>query len=405
MSYRPCSSMDRITGFGPVDRGSNPRRVIKRMKTESKKLLAATFTLVGTVIGAGILGLPYVFSQSGFFIGLFWLLFLGIILLYVNLALGEITLRTRKIHQLPGYAETYLGKKGKNFVLTAFGFAAYSAMLAYLIGEGQSLSQLFTGGLNYAIYFGIGFWILMTFMLHEGLRGLRKIETIGVLGIILIILVLFGYYFPQINANNFNYMNPEKSFLPFGVVLFALLGFTAIPEMRRILKNKEHLMKKSIYYGKFIPVVLYILFAFTFVGILGLDVPQVATLAFGRLITILGIFTMMTSYFVYSFALKDMFLYDLKNTKVAGLFVSVVPLLTYILVSLFGLVSFVEILALGGAIAGGAKGAAILVMNKKSKEKGNRNPEFSVPISWFIIIVISLIFFLGMIAEILNFIG
>ena len=44
------------------------------------------------LIGAGILGLPYVFGKSGFLIGLFWLLFLGLIIMFVNLSLGEITL-------------------------------------------------------------------------------------------------------------------------------------------------------------------------------------------------------------------------------------------------------------------------------------------------------------------------
>jgi len=43
--------------------------------TLDKKFWATTFTLTGTIIGAGILGLPYVFSQSGFFIGSFWLIF------------------------------------------------------------------------------------------------------------------------------------------------------------------------------------------------------------------------------------------------------------------------------------------------------------------------------------------
>ena len=31
----------------------------------NKKFWATAFTLTGTVVGAGILGLPYVFSQSG----------------------------------------------------------------------------------------------------------------------------------------------------------------------------------------------------------------------------------------------------------------------------------------------------------------------------------------------------
>jgi len=50
-----------------------------------RKFLATTFTLTGTIIGAGILGLPYVFAKSGMLIGTFWLIILGFILIYVNL--------------------------------------------------------------------------------------------------------------------------------------------------------------------------------------------------------------------------------------------------------------------------------------------------------------------------------
>jgi len=71
----------------------------------TKKLLVAAFTLTGTIIGAGILGLPYVFSQAGFLSGLFWLFFLTAIILYVSLSIGEISLRTREKKMLSGYAE------------------------------------------------------------------------------------------------------------------------------------------------------------------------------------------------------------------------------------------------------------------------------------------------------------
>ena len=154
----------------------------------AKKFWEAVFTLTGTVIGAGMLGLPYVFSQSGFMIGLFWLLFLGSLMIFVNLCLGEITLKTKKIHQLPGYAEKYLGKKGKWLMLFALIIEVYSALIAYLIGEGQSFSYLFFGNLDYAIYFALAFWLIMTLLLREGLKGLKKVETWGVIAIILLII-------------------------------------------------------------------------------------------------------------------------------------------------------------------------------------------------------------------------
>jgi tyrosine-specific transport protein len=81
--------------------------------TEFKQWFMASAMLIGTTIGAGFLAIPYVVSKSGFFVGLFYLVFLGLIILYLNLAVGEIGLRTQGQHQLTGYAQRYLGVWGK----------------------------------------------------------------------------------------------------------------------------------------------------------------------------------------------------------------------------------------------------------------------------------------------------
>ncbi len=361
----------------------------------NKQFWVTAFTLSGTIIGAGILGLPYVFSQAGFFVGVFWLFVLGLILLLVNLYLGEITLRTKTIHQLPGYAEKYLGKKGKILMFGAMAFGIYSALLAYLIGEGQSLSQLFFGTLDYSVYFAIGFWFAMTLLLKRGLKELKQIEFWGVLAIIGIILVMFLRFLPGINPGNLTYYDLSNFFLPFGVVIFALLGFTSISELRQEIKGQEKLLRKAIIVGTLIPVILYLLFSFIFVGIFGKNVEQIATISFGNAIIILGIFTMLTSYFVLSFSLKDIFVYDFKKKKFVFFFVSLFPLLLYLIVMLFNFSNFVKVLGIGGVISGGLTGILILLTNIKSKEKGNREPEFSIPINWFVIFVLSLIFVFG----------
>ena len=277
----------------------------------------------------------------------------------------------------------------------AMAFGIYSALLAYLIGEGQSLSQLFFGNLYYSIHFAIGFWFAMTLLLRKGLKELKQLEFWGVLGIIGIILVMFLKFLPGISANNLIYYDLSNFFLPFGVVIFALLGFTSIPELRQEIKGQEKLLRNAIIVGALIPVVLYVLFSFIFVGTFGTNVEQIATLNFGNAIVILGIFTMLTSYFVLSFSLRDIFVYDFKKKKLVFFFVSLFPLLIYLVVTLFSFTNFVKVLGIGGVISGGLTGILILLTNIKSKEKGNRKPEFSIPINWFVIFILSLIFISG----------
>ena len=90
-----------------------------------KNFFRAIALLCGTVIGAGVLGIPYVIAQTGFFVGLLTILFLGLAILMLNLFVGEIVLRTPGNHQLPGYAEKYLGKWGKRLVVFSMLFGIY----------------------------------------------------------------------------------------------------------------------------------------------------------------------------------------------------------------------------------------------------------------------------------------
>ena len=282
-------------------------------------------------------------------------------------------------------------------------FGIYAALLAYLIGEGQSLSKLFTGGMEYSLLFGVGFWLIMTFLLQGSLKRLKDVAYWGVIAIIFIIFLAFFLLVPGIKLENTMSLDMSKLLLPYGVVLFALLGFTSIPELRREVGKDRKLLKKSILLGSFIPIVLYIMFSFVFVGVLGKNISEIATLSFtgilGSILLLLGIFTMLTSFFVLSFALKDFFIFDLKNRKILFFFVSVVPLVLYFLVSLFNLAGFVKVLGIGGAISGGITGVLILLMNIKAKKKSERKPEYSIPINWFIIGILSLIFLAGIFFE------
>lgn len=366
----------------------------------NKKFWAATFTLTGATIGAGIWALPYVFSKAGIFVGISWVVFLGAIMIFTNLSLGEVCLRTKQKHQLAGLAEKYLGKNGKTLMIFAILFGIYSALLAYLIGEGQSLSKLLTGNLNYSILFGAIFWLLMTLLLRGGLKGLKKVETWGVILIITLILGIFMWSLPKINLTNIPLINPQYIFLPFGVVLFALLGFISLPELRIEIAGQEKKLKKAIILGTLIPIILYIIFSLSFVGILGNKIEEIATLSFGPIVILLGIFTMFTSYFVLSFSLEDMFKLDINSSNlISFIFVSLVPLALYLIISFFGILSFVSVLGAGGLVSGSLTGILILIMNKKAKKKGNRKPEYSMHINWFLILLLCAVFSLGVVFE------
>jgi len=177
-------------------------RVAKRVE-DKKKFYTGISVLVGTSIGAGVLGIPYVAAKAGFFVVAAYIIFVGLIIMLLNLYLGEVSLRTKGNHQLAGYAEKYLGKGGKFFTEFALIFGVYSALIAYMIGMGQSFSFLFFGNPNsHVIQFGILTGIVMSGLLWRGLKALKRFEKIGVGLILFLLLAIFLFFIQDVQLQN-----------------------------------------------------------------------------------------------------------------------------------------------------------------------------------------------------------
>jgi len=367
---------------------------------DKMRFFSAVSVLVGTCIGAGVLGIPYVAAKAGFFISLAYIFLVAGIILLLNLYLGEVVLRTKGNHQIAGYAEKYLGKRWKLIAQISMFFGIYSAIIAYLLGVGSSFSFLFFKDFRYTLLFGGIFGILMSGLLYRGMKSLKKFERIGVGIILVLIIFIFIMFFNSIEYVNFIFYDFHSLFLPFGVILFALMSFYAIPELKIILSRNKKLLKNSIITGTFISVIFYALFSFVVVGYMGRNTPEVATLALGTVFIVLGILTMFTSYLALGNALIENLEFDEKVGKFKSWFlVSIVPIILFFIIEYFGVFSFTMILSIGGVVAGGLIAIVVLFMTKSAKKNGDRNPEYSVPINWFVVFFLSFIFILGMVLE------
>ncbi len=375
------------------------------MKKEDKKskkrssLISGIATLSGTMIGAGILGIPYAISRSGFLIGLMFILGLGILSILIHLYIGEIMLRTKENHQLTGYAEKYLGKPGKFLMLFSVIFGLYSALIAYLIGEGESLSYLIFGNIEFSFYFTILFFIFVLFFILIGLDIIKKEISIGVIFFLVLIVLIALLFAPKIDIQNLNYIsqNFEDLIFPYGIVFFAMLGYSALPELKQEMKDNKKDIKKAIIIGTLIPILVYILFSFVILGFMGKNTPEIATFSLGMLPIFLGIIGMMNAFIILGMALKDTYVFDLKINKTVSLILSCfIPLLIFLIVYFFKLNSFIAFLELSGAISGGITGILVLFMLINAKKKGDRKPEYEIKLNSWLITFLTIFFILGM---------
>jgi len=366
------------------------------------RLFAGIATMTGMIIGAGFLGMPYVIAKSGFLIGLIQIILIGVMILVMKLYLGEVLLRTEKTHQLPGLAKIYLGKLGGKIMFCSIVLGICLSSIAYLLGEGESLSYLFFENYDYALYFAFGFWALISYFVYHGMRALKKGESIGlilVLSITFLILILFA---GKVNAENLTYSNFNNAFIPVGVIIFAFLGFSVIPEALRVLRRKENLMKKAIITAVLIPIILYAVFTLVVVGVKGTESPEIATIGLGRPFILLGILTMFTAYFGLTMALRDIYRFDLNYSKFkAWLLACFVPFLIFLIVYTFKLAGFVDIIGFTGAIFGTIDGVMVLLMVRRARKLGKRKPEYVMKLPPWIIWILMAFLVGGLVLELL----
>lgn len=367
------------------------------------KTFLATCALVGTIIGAGFLAIPYTVMRSGFLPGLITIIVVGIAMALTMLYLGEIVLRTNGYHQLTSYASRYLGKRGKQLMAFAMLIGIYGALVAYFMAEGQSLSVLITGTTDNALVFGLAFWLVLTFLTRQGINALKKAEPIGVILAIILVISLVLFTASKIDFTNLTYINTSNLLVPWGIVIFAFIAYSVVPELKRLLNNDGQSMKRAIINSYVIASLIYIIFTAIVLGYKGQATPQLATIALGAPFILLGIITMTTASLALSIALTDLFHQDYHFSKNrAWLATTLVPMILYVILVLTKSAGFSTILSITGIITGGLSFVLILAMVGNAKRYGDRIPEYSMPLSRTLRIILTFIILAGAIANLIK---
>lgn len=354
------------------------------------KFHLAVATLIGSIIGAGILGLPFVIAQIGIKNGIIMLLIVGLLLTILNLQLGEVALRTKKNHQVTGLAQIYLGKIGKEIMTIAMLIGTTGSLVAYTIGEGLSFAALFGGP---AYMYSSLFLILAAVVLIKGLKTLGIFELVMSLILVAIILLVSVIAFPSVSASNFQ--APVASpLMAYGVILFALYGITTVPVIKEMIKPKKKL-KYVLIAGSLTPLALYILFTTITIGAVGLDGflaldpdTRIASAALqstingsaGILINIFAIMAMGTSFLAIATSIKETYIEDYNlSEKTSWALTMSLPAILYVLNAIYHKTNFIEIIGYVGGLSYGLIAIMIVIMFIRAKKLGQRKPEYEIP--------------------------
>lgn len=339
--------------------------------SDKKGFTYALVTFVGTIIGVGLFGLPYVASRAGFPLFIIYLICLSVLGILVHWFFGEVAVKTPGLHRLPGYAALYFGPGAKKLAFVLQVLSLLGALLAYLVVGGQFLASFFGGSV---ILYTFIFFLAGALVIWRDTRSIGPIELILLVIFLMMIILFFFTGLGHLKVEHFLTTNFHYFFLPYGVILFSLWGTSIVPDVKEMLRGNRRKLQRLIVASMAACFVVYLIFTLAVIGISGPKTSQEAIAGLqgylGRWVLkagfLAGIIATFTSFITLGLTLEKTFWYDYGMPKrFAWVLACLLPLTLFII----GLKDFINIIGLTGAVMLGSEGVLITLMYLKLKKK------------------------------------
>lgn len=314
--------------------------------------------LIGTIIGAGFLVLPYTALKAGIVSSLIWFLIFTAAVTLLHLMYGEIVLAGGS-HRLPGYAKKYLGRWGGYLANSTFVTGVFGGLLVYLLLGGRFLHLLIGEDRNISPTTStVLFWLIFSILILAKLKLSGRVNLAITITTTAILVLLSTAAATKIDFRNFLILPSESFFFPFGIVLFSLVGYIAIPEIHALLEEESKprsLLVPIIVSGTLLVSLLSALFMIAILGVTGAQTSRSAISGLeGKLLDILvltgillAFLELATSYLIFGISILHTLEKDFDTPPAfAAAAVVLLPILFYF----SGITNFVLLIAVLGSV-------------------------------------------------------
>jgi len=229
--------------------------------------------LAGSCIGAGMLALPVTTAPGGFFPTLFLFVLAWVFMLSTGLLLLEANLKLGGHISLISLADRTLGKLGKGLCWGLFLFLFYSLGVAYIAASGSILSSFCLEGLGGRLspWVGsLGFTFLFGVFVYVGTQLVDYFNRVLMLGLFLSYLALLYFGLPHVNSSYLTHQNWPLSFSALPVLVISFGFHNMIPSLVDYYQGDRKKLLLVICGGSALPLVVYLLWQITLLGIIPL---------------------------------------------------------------------------------------------------------------------------------------
>ena len=230
--------------------------------------------IVGTMIGGGILALPIITAKLGFVIGSILVFVVWSIMTYTAVVISDISCSMPYGSSFKTIAEKYLGKAGGIVASIAFLVLMYFISTAYISAAASSLATSFPdlGEKLSSVLFVAIFGSIVVL----GTRFVDYANRFFIILKILVLVILCVVFNKYIEAKNLLVAPVDLGISLIIAIPVFTTSFTShiiVPALSDYLGKNSKDLKRVIIIGSIIPLILYIIWVATILGVLPLHGP------------------------------------------------------------------------------------------------------------------------------------
>jgi len=229
------------------------------------KTLSGTLMIAGITTGAGMLGIPLVTAQAGFFPAIAITVAVWFFMVATGLLFLEATLWMDDGANVLSMSERFLGKGGKWVAGAVYLFLYYCLMVAYF-SVGAPIFAAYMG-LDAGHFEYLSFGILFGAIVVFGIRAVDRLNYILMIAMLLSYFALIGVGAPQVFKENLVSKNWGQVIFA-APILFSAFGFhNIIPSLTTYFERDVKILRRSIIFGTLIPLTIYLVWQWLLIGV------------------------------------------------------------------------------------------------------------------------------------------
>lgn len=345
---------------------------------EARKNIRIIFPLaayVGSMLGAGIYGLPYVMKQAGVALFIVYLVIVCLLVGLLYFLFADVAFRTARKERFLGYIGEYIGKRAEKIFLWINVIGGWGTGLSLMLVWGVFASELFAPIVSIdPLILSVAFFTATFPVIYIGSRSVERLDVIMLVFVAVLLVVLFGLGIGRVGPLNAQPVSSLGAFLPYGTLMFAFWGAGIIPEVVEQLRARPKKILIVLTSGLLAIACIYILFPLFVVSVSGDATTQEAIAGLGAKLgrgaivlgSLIGMTTIWLSYTNTGWVSRNIMIIDFKMSRIWAMAITLVPSLALLLL---GFHNFVIMMSIVGAVVVGLMGIMIFELYIKSHDR------------------------------------